>query len=236
MHAPNRDRHCCVTPVSGVPRAWRLALGALVLAGGAGAQAASIYTCRDEHGRAYTSDRPIAECSRTALRELRRDGSLLREIAPPLTAEQLRQREIDLERKRIEDLAMREQQQRDRALLMAYPSEQKLEQARTRAVDALHREITEAQQKIVAHDRQMRAAQQQLDAARKAGAGTTDAARELARQVEASISAILAEDAIVQARREDADRVVARFEDDRQRLRQLLPPAVRSTPVNAPAR
>ena len=236
MHAPTRDRQRRVTPGAGARSAGRCVLGAFALVGAAGLQAASIYTCRDEQGRAFTSDRPIAECSRTPLRELRRDGSLLREIAAPLTAEQLRQRELESERKRIEDVARREREQRDRALLMAYPDEQRLDQARLRATASLQREIAEAQRRILEHDRELRAAQQRLEASRRAGGAGSDAAGESARQVEASIAAILAEDAVVQARREDLARAESRFDEERQRLRQLLPPAVRPQAASGPAR
>lgn len=199
--------------------AWSLACaGAAFATANPTAPVGSIYTCRDSAGRTYTSDRPIPECAGTTLRELRRDGSVRREIAAPLTPEQLRRREVEEQRRLAEEAARRERTQRDRALLMAYPTEARLEQQRARALDGLHREIEDATQRMLARDREMKAARARL-AAQTRGA---PAAAELAQQIEQIAAAILVDDAIVRSKRDEIARVQARFDEELARLRQLL--------------
>ena len=193
--------------------AWLAALG--VTAGHAG----SIYVCRDPDGRAHTADRPIAECARTTLRELRNDGSVRREIAAPFTPEQVRQREADEQKRLAEEAARRERQHRDRALLMAYPTEARLAQQRDRLLDGLRRERDEAQARIDGQQRRLQAVQTQLDAAARRRQPPSP---ELAQQAEEITEAVRTDEAVVQAKGDEIARLGARFDADRQRLRQLL--------------
>ncbi len=97
------------------------------------AAAQNLYSCRDHAGHTITSDRPITECA-GVMRELGPTGVLRREIAPPLTAEQTRQKEIDDKLRRDTDEAAREKRRRDSALLAAYSNEEAIEAARRRSL------------------------------------------------------------------------------------------------------
>lgn len=112
--------------------------GATVTASAARAEGfGSIYVCRDAVGRTLTSDRPIAACAQQPMRELRADGSLRREIAPPPTAEEREQRQREAERAEREEQRRRLAQARDEALLIAYRDEDALETARERQLARL---------------------------------------------------------------------------------------------------
>lgn len=188
-----------------------LALAALLPA----AQAApSIYTCRDDSGRTITADRPVPECARQPLRELRPDGALRREHAAPPTPAQLREREAMEARQRDAAHARREHELRDRALLQAWPDEGKLEMARRRALEGLQAERAATAARMVARHAQLREAQRT-----QARAPEDPDAR---RKVQDIAAAILADDARLAAQRDEMAATVARFDADRERLRALL--------------
>lgn len=106
----------------------------LAWTGGAGAQ---IYSCRDAKGQVITSDRPMPECTDRAVRELNRQGMVVREIPPPLTAEEKAKKAAEeaQEKKRAEELA--EERRRDRLLLSRYETIEALEAARQRSLRAV---------------------------------------------------------------------------------------------------
>ena len=119
-----------------LPVARPLVLGCFafgLLAGTSSLVQAQIFSCKDAKGRTLTSDRPIAECA-GAVRELREDGAMRREIAAPLTPEQQRLKDEEDARAQMLAHQKREQALRDKALLMAYPSVESLEQMRSPAM------------------------------------------------------------------------------------------------------
>ncbi|WP_114403118.1 DUF4124 domain-containing protein [Parvibium lacunae] len=105
------------------------------------AHAQRIYQCKDTTGRLITSDRPIPECEKAPVRELGRDGLYRRDIPAPLTAEQIRQREIQEEQRKQQEVAKKEQERRDAALLNVYRTEADLEAARQRALKQLDADL-----------------------------------------------------------------------------------------------
>ena len=101
------------------------------------AASAQIFVCKDAGGRTLTSDRPIPECANRSMRELDRSGLVRREIAPPLTAKQKQDRELQLERQRVDSAVLEEQRLYDRALMTRYRNETDIANARQRALDLL---------------------------------------------------------------------------------------------------
>jgi hypothetical protein len=122
-----------------LPRHLLLALALLApLAGAAQATANSgfVFTCVANGGRTITADRPIAECMDREQRVLRRDGSLDRIIAPPLTAEQRAAKEARDRRLAEEKRAQTEAVRRDRNLLQRYPDRATHDKAREASLQA----------------------------------------------------------------------------------------------------
>ncbi len=95
---------------------------------------AEIYVCKDASGRTLTSDRPIMECQDRKVRVLGKNGMTQREIAPPLTEQQKREKAEAEEKQRLEHAAAEEQRRQDRALLARYSKEEDLEMARKRSL------------------------------------------------------------------------------------------------------
>lgn len=185
----------------------------------ASASAQSIYTCRDHAGRTITSDRPINECA-GVMRELGPTGILRREIAPPLTADQQHQKDLDDKNKRIAEEAVREKRRRDAALLTAYQNEDQIEMARRRAVADADDSIKSSRVRL-----------DDLVKDKKALAVEADAYRNkpmpplFRRKLDDNQALIDDEEATIKMRQFDVERINQRYDDELKRYRELNAPA-----------
>ena len=196
----------------------RLALAFAVLAAFAacpvGAQ--SVYSCKDRSGRTISSDRPIPECADRTMRETTAGGILKREIAAPLTPEQQAQKDADDHARRLADEAAREKRRRDAALLAAYSNEDQIEQARKRS-------LIDVQDSI-------RASKVRLDGLQKEKQSLAADNRQyngklpplVQRRVDDNQAEIADEMAAMKLREADVDRINQRYDDERNRFRELM--------------
>jgi hypothetical protein len=182
-----------------------------------GAAHAQIFTCKTADGRTLTSDRPIQECAKLPMRELRYDGAVKRNIAPPLTRSQREERQRRLMMERAESMRRNQEIARDRALVTAYPTMESLLQSRQRQLGAVQTQINHTYDRMLMLHRQLRAAQASMRAYPPGGAP-----RKLKSQVGKIASAILSEDALVKARLQEQQQIRERFEQDETRLTILL--------------
>lgn len=123
---------------------------------------AQIIMCKDANGKTHTSDRPIMECADRPIREFGNSGYLKREIPAPLTAEQKRQKQLEDEKRRAEEIALLEQKQADRALLARYRSEDDIEIARKRALEVVKDQFVRQNEVIAAAEKLQRDAQSEI--------------------------------------------------------------------------
>lgn len=192
---------------------------ALCASAASNASAQSIYTCRDHAGRTITSDRPITECA-GVMRELGPTGILRREIAPPLSADQQHQKDLDDKNKRIADEAVREKRRRDAALLTAYQNEDQIEFARRRAVADADDSIKSSRTRL-----------DELTKDKKALAVESDAYRNkpmpplFRRKLDDNQALIDDEEATIKMRQFDVERINQRYDDELKRYRELSTPA-----------
>ena len=196
------------------PFTFALALG-LVLASGA-AEAQKIYTCRDRNGHTLSSDRPIPECADRAMRELNPSGTVLREIAAPLTPEQQHQKEIDDRKKKLADEAARERRRRDQALLAAYSSEDKIDLARRRALADTEALNKSAEDHLVDLKKEKKAYAQESEFYKGKRVPPI-----LKRKIDDNDAAIADEEASLVQRRTDLERINQRYDDETKRFREL---------------
>lgn len=111
-------------------RGWRWVLGLGWLVGtGAWAQQ-DLYTCVDAQGHRHTADRPIAECTDREQQVLGGAGLVRRVVPPNLTLPKQMKAEEAQRRKNEELTRQTEEKNRDRALLMRYPTPAALEKDR----------------------------------------------------------------------------------------------------------
>lgn len=181
------------------------------------AQAQKIYSCKDPSGRTISSDRPIAECDKVPMRELRKDGSTLRVIEAPLTPEQQKAREAAALQKKQEEEQKVEQRRRDAALLSLYATEGHLQQARTRQVAQVEDDIKLAQQR-------MQLAQKNLDEAQKEAKGYPQGKRlpiGLQQRLTQGEATVTAEQGVVESKRAEILKINQKFDLELARYREL---------------
>lgn len=106
-----------------------------------GAHAQKIFVCKDAAGRTYTSDILMQECKDRLVKELDKNGIVRREIAAPLTEEQRKQKQLEDERRRVEEAAIVQQRQADKAMLARYRNEKEIETARQRNLEPIQDEL-----------------------------------------------------------------------------------------------
>ena len=102
---------------------------------------AQIIMCKDAAGKTHTSDRPIMECADRPIREFGKSGYLRREIPAPLTAQQKRDKQLENEKRKAEEIALMEQKQADRAMLARYRNEGDIEASRMRTLEIVEEQI-----------------------------------------------------------------------------------------------
>jgi hypothetical protein len=180
-----------------------------------GTTSGNMYTCRDHSGRTVTSDRPIPDCA-GVMRELGPSGVVKREIAPPMTPEQQRQKEAEDRARRTVDETVREQHRRDLALLTAYQNEDQIEAARKRALADANDAIKTSQERLDDLQKDKKALEHE---------GETYKGKPVSplyqRRVEDNQMLINDEDAAIKQRRVDVERINQRYDDDRKRFREL---------------
>lgn len=181
------------------------------------AQAQKIYSCKDPGGRTLTSDRPIQECDKVPMRELRRDGSTLRVIEAPLTAEQQKARdEAALQRKRDQE-AQVEQRRRDAALLSLYATEGHLQQARARHIAQIEDDIKLAQQRMQIAQKNLQEAQQEA----KPYEGKRRPPVALQQRLMQGEASVKAEQTVVESKHAEIIKINQKFDLELTRYREL---------------
>ena len=179
---------------------------------------ASIYTCRDRSGRTQTSDRPIADCV-GVMRELGPSGIVKREIAPPLTADQQRQKDVDDHARRAADEAAREKHRRDTALLASYQSADQIDAARKRSLADSDASIKLSQQRLAELEKERQGLQQE---------GRAYAGKPMPplfkRKLDDNQALIDDEQSAIRGRQADVGRVNQRYDEDLRRFLELTEP------------
>lgn len=121
-----------------------LILVALLYAPLAGAE----YKCVDARGLTHVGDTPPAACADVVMYEISPTGRVLRRIDPTPTADQLKLRIEEVDRKKEAERAANEQKRRDLALLNTYASEREVDVARDRNIEPLRGRIQNAKERL----------------------------------------------------------------------------------------
>ena len=123
--------------------ALSLGLSGSVLAAG------NLFCCTDNNGKQVCGDLLPQACYGKAYREIGESGRTIRTVEAPLTAEQRAQRAAEEEKRKAEEIARKEQQRKDQALLETYGSAKDIEVMRQRAQEDVYKSIKAAETGIV---------------------------------------------------------------------------------------
>lgn len=205
--------------------------GCFVLAGVPLLAQAEIYICKDASGKTLTSDRPIMECQDRKTRVLGKNGMTAREIAPPLTEEQKRQKEADNEKRKAALAVAEEQKRQDRALLARYSKEADIDLARQRALESVNEQVKREEASIAASEKSLQKARTEAAAQPKGKVPSI-----LQRKIDDLAQEIVDSKKIITERHEEAAQINARFDHAVKRFRELKGGAPVQTVSHAQAR
>ena len=177
---------------------------------------AEIYICKDASGKTLTSDRPIMECQDRKTRVLGKNGVTAREIAPPLTEEQKRQKEADDEKRKTAQAVAEEQKRQDRALLARYSKEADIEVARQRALESVTEQVKREEVSIGISEKNLQKARSEAAAQPK---GKVPAS--LQRKIDDLAQEVVDSKKLIAERQEEAGQLNVRFDQAVKRFREL---------------
>lgn len=200
-----------------------------LLASGPTVAAGRTLCCINEQGRNACGDILPRECYGRAYREVSERGVTLRYVAAPLSAEQLAQRAIDLERKKQADLAAREEQRRNEALLNTYTTEKDIDNAHQRAAAEMNKVTLEIETKLADLQKRKRQLDNEMEFYLKHAPPD-----KLQAQMRTTEGELKTTQQLIDSRKKEMAALDARFEDKRQRFRILKRGGLRRSVLEQP--
>jgi hypothetical protein len=192
---------------------WGLLQG---LPAAAQASVAGIYTCVDANGRRHTSDRPIRECMDREQMLRNSDGSVRQTLPPSYSAEERAARDEQRRRAEAAEVARKDRVRRDRNLLARYPDVAAHQRARDAALEPM---------KLAGLANERRMAELERERRTLANEAEFYVGRELPSTLKSRIDAnrvtIEAQRAAAANNEAERLRILARYDDELNHLRQL---------------
>lgn len=179
------------------------------------AQAAT-YKWVDDKGVVHYTDKMPADAINKGSVELNKQGIPVKRIDPALSAEQRRAREAEGERLRLAGKEREVIDRRDRALLQSYSTEGEIDLARTRALGTIDAQVQSAQ----AYTATLSTRRDELEAKRK-GFGNKPLPPVIERELATVDSELNKQSELIAAKKKDIVQVNARYDNDKQRWREL---------------
>jgi hypothetical protein len=174
------------------------------------------YKWVDEKGVVHYTDKIPTDAVNKGTTVLDKQARPVKKIDPAMTPEQRAARDAEEESRRLSAKAQEETARRDRALISSYTTEAEIELARSRALGTIDAQI-ESSQAYTATLVRRRAELEQ----RKAGLGTKPMPPALEREFESNDSELAKTTELIEQKRRERNGVVARYDADRTRWREL---------------
>jgi hypothetical protein len=204
-----------------------LAAGLIVLCGSAHAQ--FMYICTSANGKRISSDRPPPECADRTIHVLRSDGTPYKDIEPPPTEQQRKERDEEQKHKIDEEEARRAQMRSDRSLLETYATLDEIEAARGRNIADQQKLIDRALERKSELQRERKRLDDEAEFYLK-----RDLPEGLKRAFAANNESMKLQDQLIANTRAEMERVNQRFDGFAGRFKELLERG--ATPVQRPDR
>jgi hypothetical protein len=182
------------------------------------AQAARTFCCADGQGKRVCSDVLPEVCNNKPYSEFNERGVRGPDHDAPLTDAQLAARDAELKKKRDSDKLALDQQRRDQALLSTYATEADLDTGRDRAVGEVERNIKQVQDKL---DQALKDQKKLSSDLAQYKAKGEDIPQDVKEQVSRNNLEVKGQQDALASKKQDIDRIKAKFEADRTRLREL---------------
>lgn len=172
--------------------------------------------CSDPNGRRVCGDVLPEQCKGRAYKVIDSTGNVIKEVGPPLTAEQKAEQAAEAKRKKELEVARREQQRKDAALLETYPSIKEIDLARSRAENEVLATMKQAEQRIEAATKRRKKFEDEADFYKK-----KELPPEVARGLKDADDEIRAQKTLVDSKQKDLESVRAKFAEDKRRYLEI---------------
>ncbi len=192
------------------------------------ATGSKIKKCQDASGHWHYGDNADDMCRQSKIVEINEQGLTTKEIAAPMTAEQLKQRENNKATLEAEKKVAEEQARQDQILLSTYGHEDDISYVRDRKIADTEAQIQSSQKTLTAlHSTQKRIQAQAADEQR-GGKPISEASAKQIANIEAQIAK---HEQYVAAKQKEIEAIRAQATKDMERYRYLK----RGLPTPAPA-
>lgn len=188
----------------------------LLLAATCSQAASEFYCCQDGSGRRICSDTLPEQCRGRPYRVLDSGGNVMREVGPPLNAEERAQQAAENLRKKQQEEAAREQMRKDQALLDTYATPQDIDITQRKAENDVNIAITAAQAKIATATAKRKKLLDEAEFYRK-----KTMPPELEKNLRAVDHEIKVEQDLLDYKKNELDLIRAKYDADRQRYQEL---------------
>ncbi len=184
----------------------------------ASAHAQNLYCCQDAaSGRRNCGDTLPRECKGLAYKILDRAGNVVREVGPPLTAEQKAALQAEEEQKREREAALREQRRKDAALLETYSSVKDIDISLARAETELIKAMDLAEERIKAAWEKRKKLESEAEFYKK-----RTLPPEIARGLRDSDDEIKTYSSILKSKKADLESIRAKYAADKKRYLEIM--------------
>jgi Domain of unknown function (DUF4124) len=192
---------------------------------------AELFKWVDDKGVTHYGDRIPPEYAKQGNTQLDKRGVTVRKIDPALTPEQRRAQQDEAERLKQALKQAEAQQRQDLALINTYSSEEEIDLARDRRVAQIDQIVLQAQHQSAELEKRTTTAAQELKRAK------TPSAKALADEESAALAKrTAAMRAAIAKLNTDREEVIARFDQDKLRFREIKTNGVTSTRLSSVGR
>lgn len=177
-----------------------------------------IKKCQDTAGKWHYGDNADAACAKSKVTEINQEGIKKKEVAAPLTEQELKERELRKDEIEREKKQVEEQKRRDGLLLATYGHEDDIGYTRDRKLAQLESSIKASEETL----KSLRALLTRLEAqAAEDARGGKTAPPQAAKNIAQTKSQIANHEAVVQGKRQEQETVRKQSEADLARYREL---------------
>lgn len=174
---------------------------------------ADFYCCQDPaSGRRNCGDTLPDVCRGRAYRILDKSGNVIREVGPPLTAEQKAAQAAEAQRQKEQEELAREQRRKDQALLDTYSSLRDIDLAQEKAENDVKLSISSAEAQIQSIRAKRKKLEDEAEFYKKKGLPP-----ELEKSLKATAHEIKLQEELRDLKKNDFATIKAKYDGDRQR-------------------
>ena len=175
------------------------------------------YRCVSKDGKTYYSSTLPQQCIGQPVQQLSTSGMIIRRISPEGDEKERLAKEAEAKKKREDEASAREASRRNSALLATYTSEQDIDEARSRALADNEKAVTDIESRIESIKKRHASFDKELEYYK----GNNKPPARLQEDIRDAETDLQAQEDLLAARKKDADRINARYDEDKKRYREL---------------